>query len=323
MAASKQFKVSRYSIYEWDRKVARAERGEGPSPVDGPDPIKLAEQRDREILAEWRRHPGLGPSQIRNQLRRHHGIHVGVGTVRSLMIEHGYRPPNIKRREHDAEIEPIRPNYRWHLDYFFRYISKARVGTLILLDAFSRFIVGFAVDDAERTNLVIETLEQAIARYGKPESILNDKGSAFWSRRGLGRLTAWLTEYDILQEIAKEKEWNGKLESFNGKIQDELFNSEEKFASVSAYEAALQHHVHFYNHGRTHQGLGGVLVPADRFYGRVDEALALLQEDKGEAGELHRLQVRDRTLEPLKVVLKGDKTELWVLGRRLIELTLG
>jgi transposase len=69
-AAAKKHGVSRFTIYDWDRKVAKAAEGEGDSPTSGPSKCEIAEQRDKEILDEWHRHPGLGPSQIKNQLRR-------------------------------------------------------------------------------------------------------------------------------------------------------------------------------------------------------------------------------------------------------------
>jgi transposase len=102
----KKFGVSRYSIYAWQRKVSNAAEGNGPSPTSGPAPGELEAQRDKEILDEWRRHPGLGPSQIRNQLRRK-GIRVGVHTVRR---EAGYRPPKVERKVHDQRYEATRPN---------------------------------------------------------------------------------------------------------------------------------------------------------------------------------------------------------------------
>ena len=72
-AASDTFNISRFSIYDWQRKLKKAAAGEGPSPTSGPSPQTIEEQRDQEILGEWRKHPGLGPSQIRNQLRRRGG----------------------------------------------------------------------------------------------------------------------------------------------------------------------------------------------------------------------------------------------------------
>jgi transposase-like protein len=110
MEASRHFEVSRFAIYDWRRKVAKAAKGEGPSPTSGPSPSEVEEQRDREILAEWKKHPGLGPSQVRNQLRRR-GIKVGVATVRRVMEEAGYRPPKVQRDPHDQRYEAVRPNH--------------------------------------------------------------------------------------------------------------------------------------------------------------------------------------------------------------------
>jgi transposase-like protein len=99
-AASQKHGVSRFTIYDWDRKVAKAAKGEGPSPTTGPAPKDLEAQRDKEILDEWHRHPGLGPSQIRNQLARK-SIKVSVNTARRVMEEAGYRPPKVEKKAHD------------------------------------------------------------------------------------------------------------------------------------------------------------------------------------------------------------------------------
>ena len=64
------------------------------------EPAGIEQRRDKEILDEWRRHPGLGPSQIRNQLRRE-SIKISVNTVRRVMEEAGYRPPKVERKPHD------------------------------------------------------------------------------------------------------------------------------------------------------------------------------------------------------------------------------
>ncbi len=48
-AASKKGGMSRFSIYEWQRKLDKANAGKGPSPTSGPAPKEIEEQRDREI----------------------------------------------------------------------------------------------------------------------------------------------------------------------------------------------------------------------------------------------------------------------------------
>ncbi len=91
MKTSREFGVSRWSIREWQRKVRLAAQGKGPSPTSGPDAGDIEAQRDREILNEWHRQSGLGPSQIKNQLRRK-GIKTSTSTVRRVM-EEGRLPP--------------------------------------------------------------------------------------------------------------------------------------------------------------------------------------------------------------------------------------
>jgi len=316
-AASKKHGASRYSIYDWKRKVERAAAGEGPSPTTGPSADDVEEQRDREVLDEWHRHPGLGPSQIRNQLRRR-GIKVAVQTVRRVMEDAGYRPPKVRSQPHDERFEAVRPNHLWHLDYVHRYINRAGAHTLILLDDCSRYVVGHGVDDAERADLVIETFEEAVRRHGKPEMVLHDKGAAFWSWRGISRFTALLVELGIDQIAAEHKEWNGKLEVFNANLHKELFDV-HRFYDLAEMRRRLAAHLHWYNHGRTSHALGGLLVPADRYHGRAEEVLARIEAGAGREG-LETLDLRDRCLELFKVVSQGGVSEVWLMGQKVLEL---
>ncbi len=317
-AASKQLGISRFSLYEWRRRVRLAAQGEGDCPTSGPEPADVEAMRDKEILGLWHRHPGLGPSQIRNQLRRQ-GVKVAVNTVRRVMEEAGYRPPKIKRDAHTERFEAVRPNHMWHLDFVHRHINRTNTFTLILIDDHSRFVVGHGVDDAERANLVIETFTNAVERHGRPESVMHDKGSAFWSWRGISRFTALLTELGVDQVVAEHKEWNGKVEAFNGNLAKELFDVQH-FYDVGEMKRRLQSHLHWYNHRRTHHALGGLLVPADRYYGRVEEVLARIEAGAGASAHTDLLDLRERALELFKVVSRDGRPEVWLLGQPLLAL---
>lgn len=316
--AAKQLGMSRFSIYEWRRKLALALEGKGDCPTSGPDPADIEAQRDKEILDTYKRHPGLGPSQIRNQLRRK-GIKVAVNTVRRVMEEVGYRPKKIKRDGHEQRFEAVRPNHMWHLDFVHRHINRTNTFTLILIDDHSRFVVGHGVDDAERADMVVHTFQQAVDRHGKPEMVMNDKGSAFWSWRGISRFTALLTELGVDQIVAEHKEWNGKVEVFNGNLAKELFDV-HRFYDLAEMKRRLQAHLHWYNHRRTHHALGGLLVPADRFYGRVEEVMARIEAGAGASLHTDMLDLRARVLELFRVTSQGGKTEVWLMGQRLFEL---
>jgi putative transposase len=320
-AAAKKHGVSRFAIYAWHRKVAKAAVGDGPSPTTGPAPKEIEAQRDQEILDEWHRHPGLGPSQIKNQLRRK-SIKVSVNTVRRVMADAGYRPPKVERKAHDRRYEATRPNHLWHLDFVQKNIHRANTFTLILIDDFSRYVVGHGVDEgAERADFAIAAFEQAVAQHGRPEMVMHDKGAAFWSWRGVSRFTALLTELGIDQIAAEHKEWNGKVEVFNANLHKELFDA-HRFYDLGEMRRRLAAHLHWYNHARTHHALGGLLVPADRYYGRVEEVLARIEAGAGRSdGDL--LELRDRCLELFKVTSKGGVAEVWLLGQRLLELPVG
>ena len=313
-AAARKAGATPQSVYRWLEEMRRAV-GE---PVERTwEQTDVERQRDLEILHEWHKQPGLGPSQIRNQLRRR-GIHTSVLTVRRVMTDAGYRPPKVKSQAHHERYEAVRPNAMWHLDFLHRHIHKAGTFTLILLDDYSRFVVGHAVDDAERADTVIACFEEAVSRHGKPEAVMSDKGSAFWSWRGISRFTALLEEMGIDQYLAEKKEWNGKVEKFNADLAKEFFDVRE-YADVAAMRQALGPHLRWHNHERTHHALGGILVPADRYYGRVEEVMRLVEGGATKAGEdPHEISLSNRLLDLFKVVSTGGRPEVWLLGQRIL-----
>jgi len=313
--ASDHLGMSRFSIYDWLARSELAAAGKGPSPTSGPTPENIEAKRDSEILTLWHKHPGLGPSQIRNQLRRA-GIKVSVNTVRRVMEDGGYRPPKVKREPHDKRYEAVRPNHMWHLDFVQRHINRSSTFTLILIDDCSRYVVGHGVDDAERAAMVVETFERAVERHGRPERVMHDKGSAFWSWRGISRFTELLVELGVDQVVAEHKEWNGKVEVFNGNLHKELFDV-HRFYDVAEMRRRLAAHLEWYNHARTHHALGGLLVPADRYYGRVDEVLARIEAGAGrDPGDF--LDLRERCLDLFRVTSRGGVPEVWLLGQKLL-----
>ena len=74
-AAAKKYGVTETSVYEWLRAGKRrgTDTGDlppvstGPGPAEEEDPKEV---RDRQVLAMWHQHPGYGPSQFRNMLKR-------------------------------------------------------------------------------------------------------------------------------------------------------------------------------------------------------------------------------------------------------------
>jgi len=92
-----------------------------------------------------------------------------------------------------------------------------------------------------------------------------------------------------------------------------------RFYDVAEMRRRLAGHLHWYNHGRTSHALGGLLVPADRYYGRDQEVLARIEAGAGREG-LETLDLRDRCLELFKVISQGGVPEIWLMGRKVLEL---
>lgn len=316
-AAATRLGISRFSLHDWRRKARlHAEGKRSVSPVADQDGLTPTE-RDQRILTEWKSHPGLGPSQVRNQMRRQ-GLKVSVHTVRCVLEAHGYVTPKVRRRVvADQNYEAVRPNHLWHLDFLHRYVHKQKVYVLIILDDYSRFIVGCAMWEGERVAAVIDTFHAAVARHGKPEKALSDGGSAFYSWKGIGAFTRELTDLEVDQLIAEKPTTNGKLEVLNANVQKELFK-QETFFDLGEAQRRLQTWVHFYNLRRTHHALGGLLVPADRYFGRADEVLASIEAGHGPDSIGEPVAVGERHLDLFRVSSYRGQVEVTLLGQRIL-----
>lgn len=322
-AAAKEYGTSRYSIYEWRRRQDGAstkqetERALAPrSSKPKRNARKLSEERYHLIAETWLKNQALGPRQVRNTLRRNHSIRVGTATARKVMEEHGYVPPKVTVERRDVRrYEAVRPNQQVHLDFLHFFVHKAKVYLLLIEDDYSRFITGWALCEGERAQPVIEAVDDAIARHGKPEQMVIDGGSGFFSWRGQSQLERACGDYGIDFIKASKKGSNSKLEALNGNVRKELLSRVE-FSDISDAHQQTARWVYTYNHERVHEGLGGLLVPADRYLGRSQEVLAQLE--RGDPVVVPGAAAPEsRTLELFRVISRAGRPELWLLGDRV------
>ena len=319
-AAAEQCTASRWSVYEWLRR-SRAKKGADsalearssrPKHIAG----KLSEERHHLIAETWLKNQALGPRQVRNVLRRTHALRVGTSTVRRVMEENGYVPPRITvERRPSRRYEAVRPNQQWHLDFVQFFLHKAKLFLLLVEDDFSRYLPGWALCEGERAQPVLETLDRAIERHGRPEQMVVDAGSGFFAWRGQSQLERLCGDYGIDFIRASKRGSNSKLEALNANVRKELLSKVE-FADVADARLEIARWVRTYNCERVHEGLGGLLVPADRYFGRSDEVLA--QIERGDPVVVPGpLSPDARALELFRVVSRGGRPELWLLGERV------
>ena len=272
------------SVYDWKNRLEALEE-EGflaykPS-RPGRGIKKISPKKEESVLDTWKRYPGLGPGQVRNQLRRQ-GLTVSIRTVRQIMEANGYRSPRKKSHKKDGgeRFEARRPLELVQMDILEFFINKLKVFVLILLDDFSRFILGFRLLSQTSIDEVIGLVQESIDRYGKMEEMLTDRGFVFYSWQGANRFEKYLEveRIDHTHAAAHHPQTLGKIEALNGHLRTELLDH-QRFNSMKEAEGFISRWIFQYNYERTHQGLGGLLVPADRFHGLTDLVFSKLEKN--------------------------------------------
>ena len=174
--------ISRGSIYYLPRPVPEAD-------------LAIMRHLDRLHLE----FPFAGSRMLRGLLVAE-GCKIGRRHVKTLMqrmgIEALYRRPRTTKPEPGHKIYPYllrglaitRPNQVWAMD--ITYIARARgfVYLAVALDWFSRRVLAWRLSITMEAAFCIETLEDALARYGKPEIFNTDQGSQFTGQTFTGAL---------------------------------------------------------------------------------------------------------------------------------------
>ena len=124
---------------------------------------------------------------------------------------------------------------------------------LNILDEFTRECLAVRVGRSLTHQTVIEVLTELFCKHGVPVHIRSDNGSEFTAKR----VRTWLKRLDIKPLfIEPGSPWeNGYIESFNGKMRDELL-AREIFYSLKEAQVLIEMWRKQYNTIRPHSALG-------------------------------------------------------------------
>jgi transposase InsO family protein len=288
----------------------------------------LAPVEVEAILDEKKQHPSMGPAQIRAQLKRFRGWRVSVKAIASVLRKNGYRLVHTGSRpegdEHPQRFEAPHRNAIWQLDFAELRVGPERRFLLLILDDYSRYLVGAALCEAPSSEVVVSEFKRAIARHGKPESVYTDRGGAFLAWRDTSDFARFCEAELIDHHVSRayRPQGRGKVEALVATVQRELWQVEH-FSSVAEAERRLAQWVEHYNERRAHMGIDG-LTPADRYFGRAEKVRAALEariRQRSAAPEPAGAPVEEAAsaspLEVLRVVLVDGSAELRVLGARV------
>ncbi len=151
-------------------------------------------------------------------------------------------------------LVPLRPNERWSLDFVSdQFTDGRRFRILAIVDDCTRENLALVADTSLSGLRVARELDRVIAGRGRPKMIVSDNGSEFTSNA----ILAWADQARVeWHYIAPGKPMqNGFIESFNGRLRDELLN-ETLFSSLAQARTALANWRSDYNTERPHSQLG-------------------------------------------------------------------
>jgi putative transposase len=155
---------------------------------------------------------------------------------------------------------PMAPNQRWSLDFVSDQMTDCRrFRVLTVVDDCTRECLALVADTSLSGLRVARELEALIVRRGKPAMIVSDNGTEFTSNAILGFANRMRIDWHY---IAPGKPiQNAFIESFNGRLRDELLN-ETLFPSLPHVRATVASWRADYNLNRPHSRLGW-LTPAE------------------------------------------------------------
>ena len=240
--------ISRGSVYYLPRPVSETDLG-------------IMRRLDRLHLE----YPFAGSRMLRGLLAAE-GCKIGRRHVKTLMrrmgIEALYRHPRTTKQEPGHKIYPYllrgiaitRPNQVWAMDITYIPMARGFVYLAAVLDWFSRRVLAWRLSITMESSFCVAALEDAMARYGKPDVFNTDQGSQFTA----AAFTDVLAEKGITISMDGKGAWRDNV--FVERLWRSVKYEEvylRAYESVSDARSSIGRYLDFYNTRRPHQSLDG------------------------------------------------------------------
>ncbi len=151
-------------------------------------------------------------------------------------------------------LRPERPNHVWSYDFMMDKTHNGKTIKLFnVIDEFTRESLVIKVKRKMTSEDVQDALAELFIKRGVPEHIRSDNGPEFIATN----LRMWFNKLELKPLfIQPGSPWeNGYVESFNGKLRDELLNG-EIFYSLKEAQVMIETWRRHYNTKRPHSSLG-------------------------------------------------------------------
>ena len=223
--------------------------------------------------------PWYGSRQMARHLRRA-GHEVGRRRARPLMAKMGLSPIYQRPRTSDPHpqhrIYPYllrklaieRPNHVWCADVTYIPMRRGFLYLVAIMDRATRKVLAWRLSNTMDAGFCVAALEEALARYGKPEIFNTDQGSQFTSQA----FTTVLRDAEVRISMDRPGRWMDDvfIERLWRSLKYECVYL-HAFETGSELKAGLGRWITYYNTQRPHPGLAGrTPVEAYRRIGRSE-----------------------------------------------------
>ncbi|MCJ1960738.1 IS3 family transposase [Novosphingobium mangrovi (ex Hu et al. 2023)] len=225
--------------------------------------------------------PFAGSRMMRDFLRQE-DITIGrchvASLIKKMAIEAVYRRPSTSKPAPGHKIYPyllrklpiVKPNQVSATDISYIPMVSGFVYLVAIVDWFSREVLSHRISIALEADFCVEALEEALARYGRPEIFNTDQGSQFTSQA----FTGVLRREGIAISMDGRGAWRDNV------VVERLWRSvkyEEvylhAYACVSEARSSIGRYLGFYNARRPHSSLGG-RTPDQTYFDNLPQAVA-------------------------------------------------
>ena len=147
------------------------------------------------------------------------------------------------------------PNQKWTSDTTYIWTQEGWLYLAVVLDLFSRMVVGWAMAATQDATLVVNALEMALARRSPQAGVLHhsDRGSTYTSESYL----ALLQHHGIVVSMSRTANCydNAVTESFFHSLKGESLDHESFQSRAQARSTTFDYIESFYNRTRRHSTL--------------------------------------------------------------------
>lgn len=252
------FEVSRSGYYAWRGRDNREREAKDLKLLRAIEDVHNSSRKNYGSPRIFAQLKGMGHNVGKTKVERtmkKHGIRAKTKRKFRVTTDSNHKLP-VAPNLLDRNFSPEKPNQVWASDITYVWTRQGWLFLAVIVDLFSRQVVGWSLDKTMTKELVCSALRQAYFRRRPGTGLLfhSDRGSQYCSRE----FRKQLKEYRMLQSQSRRANcWdNACVESFFHTLKTEMIYHEDFQTRDQAQRAIFEWVEVFYNRERLHSTLG-------------------------------------------------------------------